>query len=152
MTDFLDNRTQRVIINIQHSSWAQVEAGVSQSSVFGPLLLLIYINNLSENLVSNPKLIADDTSLFAAVKNVAASNIYLNNNLKRMGEWAFQWKMNYNPDPIKHAQELIFSRKVQMTNHLSLFFNENVVPRNERLLQGKLYQGLGLETLQLRSW
>ena len=152
MTDFLDNRTQRVIINIQHSSWAQVEAGVSQSSVFGPLLLLIYINNCSENLVSNPKLIADDISLFAAVKNVAASNIYLNNNLKRMGKWAFQWKMNYNPDPIKHAQELIFSRKVQMTNHPSLFFNENVVPRNKRLLQGKLYQGLGLETLPLRSW
>ena len=127
MTDFLDNRTQRVILNGQYSSWAKVEAGVPQGSILGPLLFLIYINDLSDNLASNPKLFADDTSLFSVVKNVDASNIDLNNDLKKIGEWAFQWKMSFNPDPTKQAQELIFSRKVQTTNPPPLFFNENIV-------------------------
>ena len=129
MTDFLDNRTQRVFLNGQYSSWAKVEAGVPQGSILGPLLFLIYINDLADNLASNPNLFADDTSLFSVVKNVNASNIDLNNDLKKIGEWGFQWKMSFNPDPNKQAQELIFSRKVQTTNHPSLFFNENVVPK-----------------------
>ena len=53
----------------------------------------------------------------------------MNNDLKKIGKWAFQWKMNFNPDPTKQAQELIFSRKVQTTNRPPLFFNENVVPQ-----------------------
>ena len=90
-------------------------------------MFLIYINDLSDNLASNPKLFADDTLLFSVVKNVDASNIDLNNNLKKIGEWAFQWKMSFNLDPTKQAQELIFSRKVQTTN--PLLFKENVVPK-----------------------
>ena len=76
MTDFLDNRTQRVILNGQYSSWA----AVPQGSILGPLLFLIYINDLSDNLASKPKLFADNTSLFCVVENVDASNIDLNNN------------------------------------------------------------------------
>ena len=129
MTDFLGNRTQRVILNSQYISWAKVEAGVLQGSILGLLLFLIYINDLSENLASNSKLFADDTSLFSVVKNIDASNIDQNNDLKKISKWAFQWKMNFNPDPTKQAQELIFSRKVQTTNHPPLFFNENVVPQ-----------------------
>ena len=79
MTDFLDNRTQTVILNGQYSSWAKVQAGVPEGSIFGQLLFLIYINYLSENLASNPKLFADDTSLLSVVKKVDASNIDLNN-------------------------------------------------------------------------
>ena len=84
LTDFLDNRTQRVILNGQYSSWAKVEAGVPQSSILGWLLFLIYIKDLSDNLASNPKLFADGTSLFSVVENVYASNIDLNNHLKKI--------------------------------------------------------------------
>ena len=90
---------------------------------------LIYINDLSNNLASNPKLFADNTSLFPVVKNADASNINLNNDLKKIGEWAFQWKMNFNPDLTKKAQKLIFFGKVQTTNHPPLFFSENAVPQ-----------------------
>ena len=63
ITDSLDARKQRVVLNGQYSSWASVKAGVSQGSILGPLFILIFINDLSDNLVSNPKLFADDTSL-----------------------------------------------------------------------------------------
>ena len=78
LSDFLDNRTQRVILNGHYSSWAKVEAGDSQGSILGSPLFLIYINDLSENLASNPKLFAVNTSLFSVVKSVDASNIDLN--------------------------------------------------------------------------
>ena len=117
-----------VILNGQCSSWTKVEAGVPQGSILGPLLFLIYINDLSVNVTSNPKLFADNTSL-SFVVNIDASNIDLYHDLKKIDEWAFQWKMNFNPDPTKQAKELIFSRKVQMTNHPPLFFNENVFPQ-----------------------
>ena len=116
LTGLSNNRTQRALLNGQYSSWAKVETGVPQGSVQGPLLFLIYINNLSENLASNSKLFADDTSLFSVVKIVDASNIDLDNDLKKIRKWAFQWKMNFNTDPTKQAQELIFSRKVQTKN------------------------------------
>ena len=83
LTDFLDNRTQRVILNGQYSSWAKVEAGVQQGSILGPLLFSICVVDLTENLASNSKLFADDTSLFSVVKNVVASNIDLDNDLKK---------------------------------------------------------------------
>ena len=101
-------------------------------------MFFIYINDLSESLPTNPTLFADDTSLFCVVKNVDASNIDLNNDIKKIGEWVFQWKMNFNPDRTKQAQELIFSCKVQTTNLPPLFFNENVI------LQTTLQKHLGM--------
>ena len=52
LTDFLDNRTQRVILNGQYSSWAKFEAGVPQGSILGWLLFLIYVKDLFDNLAS----------------------------------------------------------------------------------------------------
>ena len=68
---FLTNRKQRVVLNGQNSSWADIKAGVPQGSILGPLFFLLYINDLTENLDSNPKLFADNTSLFSIVNNVA---------------------------------------------------------------------------------
>ena len=64
LADFLIDRKQGVVLNVQNSTWVNIEAGVLQGSILGPLLFLIYIKDLSENLVSNPKLFADDTSFF----------------------------------------------------------------------------------------
>ena len=55
LTNFLHNRTQRVMLDGEYSSWANIKNGVPQGSLLGPLLFLIYINDLSENLASNPK-------------------------------------------------------------------------------------------------
>ena len=113
LIDFLKNCQQRVVLNGQSSSWTKVNAGVPQGSILGPLLFLIYINDLPNGLQSNPKLFADDTSLFSTVQDITTSTVSLNNDLTKISEWAVQWKMNFNPDPSKQAQELQFSRKIK---------------------------------------
>ena len=138
MVPRLNNRTLRVILNGQFSSLAKVEAGVPEASILGSLMFLIYINGLSENLPSNSRLFADDYPPSSMLKNTDASDIYLYNDLIKISEWAFQWKTNFNPDPAKQAQELIFSRKVQMINHSPLCFNQNMV------LQISLQKHLGM--------
>ena len=83
----------------------------------GPLLFLIYINDLPNGLKANAKLFADDTSLFAIVKDKQESADILNNGLLTISKWAFNWKMLFNLDPKTPAQEVIFSRKKQVQIH-----------------------------------
>ena len=97
-------------------------AGVPQGSVLGPLLFLIYINDISEGIKSICKIFTDDTSLFSIVKKKQLSQNNLNSDLKKISEWAHQWKMFFNPDPRKQAAEVHFSRKLNQDNlyHLTL--------------------------------
>ena len=65
----LSDSFQRVLLNGQTSKWSQINAGVPQGSLLGPLLFLVYINDLPEGLTSNVKLFADDTSIFSVVRS-----------------------------------------------------------------------------------
>ena len=122
IVNFLDNRYQRVILNGQCSSWTRIKAGVPQGSILGPLLFLIYINDISVDLESNVKLFADDTSLFSVISDPTISARLLNNDLEKIQQWAFQWKMSFNPDPSKQAQEIIFSKKKHKTKSPRFIF------------------------------
>ena len=123
ITNFLCQRKQRVVLNGQHSSWTNIEAGVPQGSILGPLFFLVYINDLSDGLTSNPKLFADDTSLFFVIHNINSTANDLNSDLMKISNWAFQWKMRFNPEPNKQAQEVVFSRKINKIDHPLLYFN-----------------------------
>ena len=68
LSDFLKDRKQRVILNGQFSSWTSVNAGVPQGSILGPLLFLIYINDLADGLSSNAKLFAENTSFISVLR------------------------------------------------------------------------------------
>ena len=83
-------------------------AGVLQRSILGPLLFLIYINDLPNELKSNAKLFAGDTSLFTIVKDENESANALNNDFSLISKWTFNRKMLFNPDPTKPAQEVLF--------------------------------------------
>ena len=72
------------------------------------------MNDLTEGLTANVKLFVVDTSLFFVVRgDVQTSANDLSNDLKIINNWAFQWKMNFYPDPTKQAHEVIFSRKAK---------------------------------------
>ena len=81
ITDFLSFRKQQVVLNGQASPSVSIEAGVPQGSILRPLLFLIYINNLSDDLSTNAKLFADDKSLFSIVQNFNTPASNLNSNL-----------------------------------------------------------------------
>ena len=115
------------MLNGQVSDWSDIRAGVPQGSILGPLLFLIYINDLSEGLYSNGKLFADDTSLFSVIHDSNASAFELISNLAEINRWVFQWKMSFNLDPKKQAREVIFSRKSKAISHPPLVFNNNNV-------------------------
>ena len=91
---------------------------------------MIYINDLPENLTLNPKLFADDTSLFSVINDKHLSTNELNQDLNRINNWAFQWKMSFNFGSSKQAQEVIFSRKLQKSTHPTLSFNKNAVTQS----------------------
>ena len=120
---YLSGRFQRVILNGQHSSWKPILAGVPQGSIFGPLLFLIYINDLPNELESNVKLFADDTHLFTIVKNINEILSILNNDLLLISKWAYHWKILFNPDPTKLAQEVLFSKKKKIQTHPMITLN-----------------------------
>ena len=127
--NYLSGRFQRVVLNGQTSSWRPVLAGVPQGSIMGPLLFLIYINDLSSELKSNVKLFAVDTSLFTAVKDKNESGNILNNDLQSISTWAYNWKMRFNPDSSKPTQEVLFSRKNKFQVHPTISLNNVQVER-----------------------
>ena len=86
------------------------------SFILGPLLFLIYINDPSEGLSTSAKLFADDASLFSFIHDSQTSANVLNKDLEMIHDSAFQWKMNFNPDPTKQAQEVIL--EVKQKNYL----------------------------------
>ena len=121
--NFFSNRYQMVVLNGQSSSWAEVSAGVSQGPILGPLFFLMFINDLSCGLSSTTKPFAHDTSLFSVVCNVAQSTNKLNDDLKKISYWAYQWKMSFIPNKSKQAQEIVFSHKTQKVINLPAIFN-----------------------------
>ena len=112
ITDFLYQRKQRVFLNGEHSSWTNTEAEIPQGSILGPLFFLIYINDLSDGLTANPKLFADDTSLFSVIDNINSTANDLNCDLMKISNWAIQWKMRFNPDLISKLKRSFSAEKL----------------------------------------
>ena len=135
-SDFLQKRYQRTVLNDKSSDWKRITARIHQGSVLGPLLFLIYINNLADNTISDVKLFADYTSVFNVVFDTDISAEVLNQDLGAVQDWTYQWKMSFNPDPAKQAEQVIFSTKVFKVEHPAIYFcgsEVETVPHHKRI-------------------
>ena len=94
--EFLSQRSQRVVCNMEHSDWARVLSGVPQGSVIGPILFLIYINDLPDEADATVRLFADDTIMYMALTN-ANDATSLQQDLVKLASWEEKWKMNFHP-------------------------------------------------------
>ena len=127
INSYLANRYQHVVFNGKCSQWSPIGAGLPQGSVLGPLLFVVYINDLVDNIISDAKLFADDTSHFTVVYDENIATEQLNRDLKIIAEWAYQWKMQINPDVTKQAIQVIFSQKRNKPMHRPIYFNGSEV-------------------------
>ena len=111
LRNYLDGRKQRVVVNGTWSSWKYVNAGAPQGWVLGPLLFLISINDLPDDLICNPKLFADDVSLNAIMYDKEQSTSTIQSDLEKLLKWSVTWKMEFNPDENKPAKEILFTNR-----------------------------------------
>ena len=95
ISNYLDNRQQRVILKSSMSSFKSTNAGVPQGSVLGPVLFLVYVNDISESLLSLTRLFADDNSLFYSASNIQDIEGIINYDLQVLTSWAKQWLINF---------------------------------------------------------
>ena len=95
LKSFLNGRTQQVVVEGSKSSVCQITPGVPQGSVLGPVLFLIYINDIVTNIKSEIRLFADDILLY---KTIATPNDHrvLQNDLNLLTQWANSWLMEFN--------------------------------------------------------
>ena len=94
---YLHNRSQQVVLRSEQSAPLSIKAGVPQGSVLGPLLFLVYINDLPTHITSNLKMFADDTSLFVASENLEQNIVQISKDLDEVTNWADRWLVDFNP-------------------------------------------------------
>ena len=96
-SDYLNDRKQAVVIKGKTSSYRSISAGVPQGSVLGPLLFLVYINDIVKDIKSNVKLFADDTSMYLSLEDTEERTRLLNSDLQKIINWSARWKVDFNP-------------------------------------------------------
>ena len=100
ISSFLSNRSQRVVINGQSSEWTDVSSGVPQGSVLGPLLFILYVNDLPDEVKSYCKLFADDAKLYKDLQNLEDFET-IQNDLNKLCQWTIKWLMIFNVEKCK---------------------------------------------------
>jgi hypothetical protein len=97
---FLTGRKQRVLINGAASSWIEVTSGVPQGSVLGPVLFIIFVNDLPEVTHAVAQMFADDTKLFQLVSDDESRRL-LQEDLNKLTQWAAEWQLQFNSSKCK---------------------------------------------------
>ena len=97
ISEFLCCRSQVVKVNGESSEPALVISGIPQGTVLGPLLFVLYINDIMDNINSNGFLFADDTKIFRAISCQEDADI-LQSDIEKLEDWAKKWLLNFHPD------------------------------------------------------
>ena len=140
MRSYLTGRKQVVVVDGVKSDTLDVKAGVPQGSRLGPLLFIIYMNDIIYDIESDILIFADDTTLLASGKSTEDTSKILNRDLKKISLWSTKWKVCFNADKSK---QVVFSkycdnhspllslnnrsiRKVDTHKHLGLHLTYNL--------------------------
>ena len=97
---FLSNRSQRVTINGTKSDWVPVTSGIPQGSVLGPVLFVLYINDLPSVLRSVCRIFADDTKVFRAIISPEDTTL-LQDDINKLSAWSAEWQLPFNTTKCK---------------------------------------------------
>lgn len=98
--NWLSNRKQRVVLNGINSEWVDVTSGVPQGSVLGPILFIIFINDLDDGVLSKILKFADDTKMMGSVRSEEDVKV-LRDDLAKLFKWSEVWQMKFNIDKCK---------------------------------------------------
>jgi len=109
ITDFLQGRTQDVVLDGQTSSESPVTSGVPQGTVIGPLLFLVYINDLPSRVRSTVQMSADDCLLYREIHSMNDTKI-LQDDLDNLQAWEQDWLMEFNPSK---CEAITFTKKTK---------------------------------------
>ena len=141
LKSYLSKRSQRVLINGKFSSFIEITSGVPQGSILGPLLFLIYFNDIVDDVKNHIFLFADDTTIVSINSTWENVQFSLNEDLKKIEKWSSDWLTSFNPSKTefmlisnKPLHNCLFElklndnilSKVQTHKHLGLIFNSEL--------------------------
>ena len=117
-SSYLNSRFQRVVLEGINSDWLPVTSGVPQGSIFGPIMFILYSNDLGSSLSPGTSiaLYADDAKIFRHIYSLEDCRI-LQTDLQQLEKWSKNWKLNFNTDKCKvmcFGRNLKFSFKYRL--------------------------------------
>ena len=142
-SSYLFGRRQRVVINGGSSDWPLIRAGVLQGSILGPLLFLIYINDIVKDIGSALRLFADDTSLYIVVDSPETEAGIINTDLSTTSNWAIDWLVRFNTNK---TFSMLISRKLIQVNHHPLQMGGSI------LTEKQSHKHLGITFSKTCTW
>ena len=140
---YLQNRCQRVVLGNATSDIGFIKAGVPQGSVLGPLLFLVSINDITENLSCNIRLFADDTTLFIDYESETEATNKLNVDLNKINAWANRWLVTFSPSK---TETLLVSLKRHDQDPQPVVFDNTIIK------EVKIHKHLGMTLSNDLSW
>ncbi len=144
---YLNNREQVCIVNNSMSSSKRIVSGVPQGSILGPLLFLLYINDLPDCLQkTSPYLYADDTQICCSSNSLIELTENLNHDLSRIGDWLSRNKLQHHPTKTK----IMFIGSKHHIN--STTFDHPVMLNNQRIPRVHSFTCLGLDLDENLNW
>ena len=125
--DFLTGRYQRVAVNDENSNWEEVTSGIPQGSVLGPLLFVVYINDLPDHVDSEAYFFAEDTKIFRIITGENDHNI-MQEDLQKMEDWSNNWLLKFHSEKCKYMN---ITRTINEGNREYRLLDQNITKVNE---------------------